>query len=106
MTTETITWHPATEPPDDDQTVMIHSTRMDPPVWVGYTSAGQWFTTEGSSVRDVTHWAEMPECRQNRGAAKQEADRLMRDLLDPEMFGHAVTQEVRDRARAVLEFCA
>lgn len=30
------------------------------------------------------------------------AERFIRMLLDPEMFGHAVTAEVRDEARRVL----
>lgn len=30
------------------------------------------------------------------------AERFIRMLLDPEMFGHAVSAEVRDEARAVL----
>lgn len=100
MTTEPITWHPAANPPDDDQTVLIHSPRLSDAVWLGYISAGQWLTVEGSIVRDVTHWADLPA---GPGAAKHSpADRLVRDLLDPEMFGHAVTEEVRDRARAVI----
>jgi hypothetical protein len=28
--------------------------------------------------------------------------RFLKDLLDPEMYGHAVTAEVRDRARELL----
>ena len=31
-----------------------------------------------------------------------DVDRFLRSLLDPEMFGHAVTAEVRDEARALL----
>ena len=40
----------------------------------------------------VTKW--------NRGAL---AKRLCHDMLDPEMYGHAVTQEVRDAARRALK---
>lgn len=29
-------------------------------------------------------------------------ERFLRNLLDPEMFGHAVTAEVRDEARKLL----
>ena len=33
---------------------------------------------------------------------KTPAEKLVADLLDPEMYGYAVTAEVRDRAREVL----
>lgn len=62
MSAEAITWHDvAAELPDDDQTVLIRSVRLDPPVWTGYLSAGMWLTTDADIVRDVTHWAHMPE---------------------------------------------
>ena len=32
----------------------------------------------------------------------KEVEKFLRNLLDPEMFGHAVTAEVRDQARALL----
>lgn len=35
-------------------------------------------------------------------AAIAQAEALIRDLLNPEMYGYAVTPEVRDRARLVL----
>jgi hypothetical protein len=62
MSTETITWHTIGDRlPDDDETVLIRSPRMDPPIWFGYASAGEWLTTDGDIVRDVTHWAGFPE---------------------------------------------
>ena len=62
MSTEIITWHAcADELPDDDATVMMRSLRMDPPVWMGYLTAGEWKNIEGFPVRDVTHWADIPE---------------------------------------------
>lgn len=36
------------------------------------------------------------------GCDLNNAMRLVRDLIDPEMYGHAVSAEVRDRARQVL----
>lgn len=38
----------------------------------------------------------------SRDLMGQDVDRFLRSLLDPEMFGHAVTAEVRDEARALL----
>ena len=32
----------------------------------------------------------------------EEVEKFLRNLLDPEMFGHAVTGEVRDEARKLL----
>jgi len=32
----------------------------------------------------------------------EEIYRFLKDLLNPEMYGHAVTQEVRDKARELL----
>ena len=32
----------------------------------------------------------------------ENVERFLRNLLDPEMFGHAVTAEVRDEARKLL----
>ena len=45
-----------------------------------------------------------PICPLNpdRDLMGQNVDRFLRSLLDPEMFGHAVTAEVRDEARALL----
>ena len=38
----------------------------------------------------------------NRDVMGMDVDRFLRSLLDPEMFGHAVSAEVRDEARALL----
>lgn len=38
----------------------------------------------------------------SRDLMGQDVDRFLRSLLDPEMFGHAVSAEVRDEARALL----
>lgn len=32
----------------------------------------------------------------------KEVEKFLRNLLDPEMYGHAVTAEVRDEARKLL----
>lgn len=62
MSIEQLTWHAtADESPDDESTVLIRSPRLDPPVWLGYLSAGQWWSVDAEPVRDVTHWAQMPE---------------------------------------------
>lgn len=37
-----------------------------------------------------------------RGMEESPAMSLARDILDPEMYGHAVTEEVRDAARRVV----
>jgi len=36
------------------------------------------------------------------GINNSEVERFLRNLLDPEMYGHAVTGEVRDEARKLL----
>lgn len=58
---ETITWHATGDAlPDDECTVLIASPRLDPPVWMGFLSANQWFSVDAMPLRDVTHWADIP----------------------------------------------
>lgn len=60
--TELITWHLITDAlPDDECTVLIHSPRCDPPVWLGFLSAEQWFSVDAMPLRGVTHWADIPD---------------------------------------------
>ena len=63
MTTETITWHPASQPPDDDTTVMISISGGSEPVWLGYLRAdGAWRQADSTGIDGVVvAWADVPE---------------------------------------------
>lgn len=58
----TIKWHPASEPPDDDITVLLHHPSHSEPVWLGYRNDGRWMNVDGWEIEssDVTHWAHLP----------------------------------------------
>ncbi len=67
-----VTWHPASDPPDDDTTVLLFDPNHSEPVWPGHHSEGQWHYEIGNAVRraDPTLWAHFPHpqciflCRQ------------------------------------------
>jgi hypothetical protein len=55
LTTETLTWHPADEPPDADLLVLL-GFRGDG--WeAGYWDSEHWRNDENAVVTEVTHWA-------------------------------------------------
>jgi hypothetical protein len=60
--TDEIVWHPATDKPDTDITVLIATKDADEPIWLGYWASedNEWRTIEGSAVT-VTHWAHLPD---------------------------------------------
>lgn len=58
--TETITWHPASELPDADETVLLHMPEADEPVWPGYWDGEQWALSCGGPAPTVERWASMP----------------------------------------------
>ena len=59
--TETITWNSCcAKLPDDDTTVLVHAPGDDEPVWLGYCSAGCWFTIDGFPHAGITDWAPVP----------------------------------------------
>lgn len=60
----TITWTPATNPPDDEQTVLI-AIEGETDAWPGWIEGGQWYDVHGGPV-SVYAWAPMiatPEAR-------------------------------------------
>lgn len=59
--TETITWHPASEPPDADTMVLICIPDSDEPVWSGHYDGATYIESQGFPVTGVKHWAHMPE---------------------------------------------
>lgn len=60
MHTETITWHTASNPPDDESTVLVQ-VHGEPHAWLGYRDAGQWVSTDGMPIAaTVLAWAEPP----------------------------------------------
>lgn len=61
-------WHPSSEAPDSDRTVLIHCIGeeydRDPlHLWLGYWIDFDWFTADGMVIDegDVTHWMDLPE---------------------------------------------
>jgi len=60
-----MTWHPATTPPDDDRTVLVHlapTCAVEPRgerVWLGYWTGSAWMDCAGHPV-DVLAWSEVP----------------------------------------------
>lgn len=63
MTTETLTWRPASQPPDDDTTVLISISGGSEPVWLGYLRAdGTWRQADSTGIDGVVvAWADLPE---------------------------------------------
>jgi hypothetical protein len=59
MSTEAITWHPVSEPPDSDITVMLFVPDATEPVWPGYLDGEAWRFIDGMPANPVS-WAEMP----------------------------------------------
>lgn len=60
---EKITWVDTKDRlPDDEMTVMINRPSINEPVWLGYYSAGCWYTVDGVMLpcMDAEYWAEMP----------------------------------------------
>lgn len=61
--TETLEWHPASEPPDADTTVLIE---LDPdsdysePTFMGFYGDGVWHDVHGEQV-EVIAWANPPK---------------------------------------------
>lgn len=60
MMIESITWHPVSEPPDSDITVMLFVPDATEPVWPGYLDGDLWRSANGMPVTP-THRAEMPK---------------------------------------------
>lgn len=61
MTTATITWHPASEPPEHGRSVLVAPKSNG--VHEGYFSAmaGWWCDmADDGRIDDVQYWAEMP----------------------------------------------
>lgn len=59
---EVVTWLPASQKPDSDQTVHINAPGLDDPIWLGYWNAAenQWYTVEGLPIGDaVVEYAHM-----------------------------------------------
>jgi hypothetical protein len=54
-----ITWHPASTPPDTDITVLVHLA--DGEVWTGFLDADTWRYVSGDRIEAaVLHWADFP----------------------------------------------
>lgn len=61
MTTETITWHKASDTlPDSDMTVLVHSPSASEPVWLGYWDGRKWRDTDHMEIGPVVAWADLP----------------------------------------------
>ena len=59
-TTETITWHPASEPPDNDRTVLVKYENRLVAAQGGY-NYGEWLAIGAHYCHgQATHWAELP----------------------------------------------
>jgi hypothetical protein len=58
--TESIFWRRATNPPDEDRTVLVHME--DGEVWTGFLDEGVWRFVSGDRIEaEVLHWAHFPE---------------------------------------------
>ena len=56
-----ITWIPATTPPDDGETVIIHTLGGE--VWTGFLDGKVWRNVSGARIHDeepVLHWQPLP----------------------------------------------
>lgn len=54
-----IQWHPATTPPDAEQTVLVHLA--DGEVWTGYLDGDTWRYVSADRIEaEVLHWADFP----------------------------------------------
>lgn len=64
MSTETITWHPASDMPDDQLTVLVVPSEGDATeVWLGWydSEVGKWRdATTGGVMFGVAYWADVP----------------------------------------------
>jgi hypothetical protein len=57
----TITWHPAATPPDDGETVIIHTLGGE--VWTGFLDGKVWRNVSGARIHEeepVLHWMPLP----------------------------------------------
>jgi hypothetical protein len=55
-----IHWQPAANPPDADQTVLVHLA--DGEVWTGFLDGDTWRFVSGDRIEAaVLHWADFPE---------------------------------------------
>jgi hypothetical protein len=57
----TITWVPATTPPDDGETVIIHTLGGE--VWTGFLDGKVWRNVSGARIHEeepVLHWMPLP----------------------------------------------
>jgi hypothetical protein len=59
VSTETITWHPVSEPPDADTTVLVFIPAANDPVWLGLLDGDTWREVNSAPI-SPTHWAEIP----------------------------------------------
>ena len=58
--TDSILWHRASTPPDEDRTVLVHME--DGEVWTGFLDEGVWRFVSGDRIEaKVLHWAHFPE---------------------------------------------
>ena len=63
---EVVQWHPASQRPDSDLTVLINAPTLSEPVWLGFwdDAAGQWFDVSGNPLGDaVVEYAHLPKGR-------------------------------------------
>lgn len=60
MTTEILTWHPASQRPDSDMTVLLFEPGADEPSFLGYHNGEAWCDSDSFRAKP-THWAEMPK---------------------------------------------
>ena len=63
MTTETLTWRPASDPPDRETMVLISISGGYRPVWLGYLGRdGAWWYASGCGIDGVVvAWSQLPE---------------------------------------------
>jgi hypothetical protein len=59
MTTELITWHPISEPPDSNAVVLLFDEHGCEPVWPGYKDENGWRYIDGHRA-SPSQWTEMP----------------------------------------------
>lgn len=62
---EVIIWQPASSPPDDDRTVLLHHpiTEFNAAGYYDHRDGGRWHDQDGflHGAGDVLHWAPMPK---------------------------------------------
>jgi hypothetical protein len=63
---EILTWHLASDPPDDEVTVLVHVPEAGDPVHMGFHCDGKWFSADRItqwSEGEVKSWAHVPAGR-------------------------------------------